>query len=159
MNEPLGRPRLALMVGLPRSGKSTYARALQETGWVRIEPDAFRKALHGGPFWSPAEGIVWAAAELAVRALLLAGHAVVVDATNTTRHRRSGWLRIARDLGVPVEAFVVGTELAECLERNIVSGARHRVPEEVMERMNDRWEPVEEPGVAVRNIADEKRKG
>ncbi len=34
--------RLALMVGLPRSGKSTYARVLQETGWVRIEPDAFR---------------------------------------------------------------------------------------------------------------------
>jgi len=138
------------MVGLPRSGKSTYARALQEVGYVRIEPDAFRMALHGHAFHSPAEGIVWATAELAVRALLIAGHAVVIDATNTTRHRRSGWLRIARDLGVPVEAFVVDTPLAECLERNL--SCRHRVPVEVMERMDRRFEPVDPEGVSVRRI-------
>lgn len=131
--------RLALMVGLPLSGKSTYARALQETGWVRVEPDAFRLALHGHAFHSPAEGIVWAAAELAVRALLIGGHAVVIDAINATRHRRAGWLRIARDLGVPAEAFVMDTPLPECLERN--EGRRHRVPVEVMERMGRQFEP------------------
>jgi hypothetical protein len=49
-----------------------------------------RAACHA--FHSPAEGIVWAVAELAVRALLVSGHAVVIDATNTTR--RAGWLRI-----------------------------------------------------------------
>ncbi|CAA9472311.1 MAG: GH25, partial [uncultured Rubrobacteraceae bacterium] len=81
-------------------------RGLQRVGWTRIEPDAFRKALHGGAFFSPAEPIVWASAELAVRALLLGGHAVLVDATNTTRRRRAGWIRIARDVGAPVEAFV-----------------------------------------------------
>ncbi len=138
------------MCGLPRSGKSTYARALQETGWVRIEPDAFRTALHGHAFYSPAEGIVWASAELAVRALLIGGHAVVIDATNTTCHRRSGWLRIARDLGAPTEAFVMDTPLEECLERNVTR--RHQVPIEVMERMAERWEPVTEEGVVVRNI-------
>ena len=133
-------PRLALMVGLPRSGKSTYARALQEVGWVRIEPDAFRKALHGGAFFSPAEPIVWASAELAVRALLLGGHAVLVDATNTTRRRRSGWIRIARDVGAPVEAFVMTTTAEECRRRNL--SRRHRVPEEVMDRMARQWEPI-----------------
>lgn len=140
------------MVGLPRSGKSTYARALQEAGYVRIEPDAFRLALHGHAFHSAAEGIVWAAAELAVRALLVSGHAVVIDATNTTRHRRSGWLRIARDLSVPAEAFVVGTPLSECLERNL--SCRYRVPPEVMERMDRRFEPpdAEVEGVAVRHV-------
>lgn len=147
-----GGPRLALMVGLPRSGKSTYARALQETGWVRVEPDAFRLALHGNAFHPPAEGIVWAAAELAVRALLVSGHAVVIDATNTTRHRRSGWLRIARDLSVPAEAFVMDTPLRECLERN--EWRRHRVPPDVMERMARQWEPpdAELEGVAVRHV-------
>ena len=128
------------MVGLPRSGKSTYARALQETGWVRVEPDAFRVALHGHAYVSAAEGIVWAAAELAVRALLVSGHAVVIDATNTTRHRRAGWLRISRDLSVPAEAFVMDTPLEECLERN--ETRRHRVPVEVMRRMSRQWEPV-----------------
>ena len=140
------------MVGLPRSGKSTYARALQEAGWVRVEPDAFRRALHGQPFHGPAEGIVWAAAELAVRALLLSGHAVVVDATNTTRHRRSGWLRIAREASVPAEAFVADAPLSECLERN--RGCRHQVPEEVMRRMARQWEPpdAEAEGVAVQIV-------
>ena len=33
--------RLALMVGLPRSGKSTYAKALQENGWTRISYPPF----------------------------------------------------------------------------------------------------------------------
>lgn len=145
------------MVGLPGSGKSTYARALQEVGFTRIEPDAFRKALHGGAFHSPAEPIVWATAELAVRALLVSGHAVVIDATNTTRHRRSGWLKIARDLGVPVEAFVMDTPLSECLERN--EGRRHRVPPEVMERMAGRFEEVTEEEIpTIRKIGNGARK-
>ena len=95
---------------------------------------------------------MWAATELAVRALLIGGHAVVIDATNTTRHRRSGWLRIARDLAVPVEAFVLGTPLEECLDRN--RACRHVVPEEVMERMARRFEPPdpEMEGVAVRHV-------
>lgn len=119
---------------------------------MRVEPDAFRLALHGHAFHSPAEGIVWAAAELAVRALLVSGHAVVIDATNTTRHRRSGWLKIARDLSVPAEAFVVGTPLSECLERN--EERRHRVPVEVMERMARRFEPpdAELEGLVVRHV-------
>jgi predicted kinase len=35
MTPPHGA-RLALMCGLPRSGKSTYARGLQEAGYVRL---------------------------------------------------------------------------------------------------------------------------
>ena len=120
---------------------------------MRVEPDAFRLALHGHAFHSPAEGIVWAAAELAVRALLVSGHAVVIDATNTTRHRRSGWLRIARDLSVPAEAFVVDTPLGECLERN--RARRHVVPEDVMERMARQWEsPTPEEIPTIRKIGN-----
>jgi len=83
----------------------------------------------------------------------------MIDATNTTRHRRSGWLRIARDLDVPAEAFVVDTPLPECLERNL--SRRHRVPEDVMERMDRRFEPVdgESEGVAVRSVKASTGKG
>ena len=143
--------RLALMVGLPRSGKSTYARALQENGWTRLCPEGFRLALHGKAHHGPAEQIVWASIDLAARALLLGGHAVVVDATNTTRRRRAGWLRIARDLGVPVEAFVMAAGLEECLRRN--AGSARPVPPEVMDRMAEAWEPVsEDEGVTVRTV-------
>ena len=75
--------RLAIMCGLPKSGKTTHARGLQEAGWVRACPDDVRRALHGRGHHPPAEPLVWANAELTVSALLLGGHSVVVDATNT----------------------------------------------------------------------------
>ncbi len=97
--------RLAIMCGLPKSGKTTYAGGLQEAGWVRAYPDDVRYALHGRGPHPPAEPLVWANAELTVRALLLGGHSVVVDATNTTGRRRTPWLGIARDHEAPIEAF------------------------------------------------------
>ena len=139
--------RLAIMCGLPKSGKTTYARGLQEAGWVRVCPDDIRSTLHGREHHPPAEPLVWANAELTVRALLLGGHAVVVDATNTTKRRRAPWLRIARDHGVPFEAFVLETPAAECHERNYASD--DPVPSEVIDRMNEQWEPITEEGIAV----------
>ena len=141
------------MVGLPRSGKSTYARALQAHGWVRVSPDDFRLALHGRAFHAPAEPTVWASAELAVRALLIGGHRVVVDATNATRRRRAPWIAMARALGVPVEAFVLPTSAEECHRRN--EAGERPVPPEVVDRMAGAWEAVTEEGVAVRNMTDE----
>jgi len=148
-------PPLAIMCGLPKSGKTTYARGLQEAGWVRVCPDDVRRALHGRAHNPPAEPLVWANAELAVRALLLGGHSVVVDATNTTRRRRAPWGAIARDHGVPIEAFVLETPKAERHERNRASA--DPVPAGVIDRMGERWEPVTEEGIAVRDIGSEGR--
>jgi predicted kinase len=142
--------RLAIMCGLPKSGKTTYARGLQKAGWVRVCPDDIRRALHGRGHHEPAEPIVWANAELAVRALLLGGHAVVVDATHVTRERRAPWIRVARDLGVQIEAFVLETPPEVCHERNRASD--DPVPEEVIDRMAGRREPVEEEGLVARVI-------
>lgn len=147
--------RLAIMCGLPKSGKTTYARSLQEAGWVRVCPDDVRRALHGRGHYSPAEPLVWANVELTVRALLLGGHSVVVDATNTTRRRRAAWIRITEDHEVPIEAFVLGTPAAECHERNRAS--EDPVPAEVIDRMNEQWEPVTEKGIVVRAIDGEER--
>lgn len=148
-----GQARLAIMCGLPRSGKSTYARELQEAGWVRVCPDDIRRALHGRGHYRPAEPLVWANTQLSVRALLLGEHAVVVDATNTTKERRAPWLAIAREMEVPLVAFVLETPVEVCHERNRASD--EPVPPEVIDRMAERWEPVTEEGVAVRIIEAE----
>ena len=148
---PVG-PRLAIMCGLPRSGKTTYARSLQEAGWVRVCPDEIRRALHGRGHHPPAEPLVWANAELAVRSLLLGGHAVVVDATNPTKLRRAPWLEIAREMGMPLEAFVLETSVEACHERNRTS--EEPVPPEVIDRMHEQWEPVTEEGISVRAVSD-----
>ena len=83
------RKTLIAMVGLPRSGKSTWAK---KAGHPIVSPDAIRLALHGQRFISEAEPFVWAIAKAMVRALFLAGHsAVILDATNNTRKRRDEW--------------------------------------------------------------------
>src|SRR3990172_6127427 len=77
---------LIAMVGLPRSGKSTWSRA---QSWPIVNPDAIRLAIHGERFNAQAEPFVWLVCKTMVRALFLAGHNVVIlDATNTTRKRR-----------------------------------------------------------------------
>ena len=81
---------LILTVGLPRSGKTTWAK---RTGFPIVCPDSIRLALHGQTFLVLAEPIVWAIAKVMVRALFLSGAlSVVLDATNATKARRDEWL-------------------------------------------------------------------
>jgi len=80
---------LIVMVGFPRSGKTTWAR---EQKVPIVNPDSIRLAIHGKPFIGLAEPLVWATAKIMVRALFLAGHnCVILDATNVTRQRRDDW--------------------------------------------------------------------
>ena len=84
-----GKRTLICTVGLPRSGKSTWART---TPHPIVNPDSIRLALHGQPFYADAEPMVWAVAKLMVKALFGAGHeTVILDATNTSRSRRDVW--------------------------------------------------------------------
>lgn len=77
----------------------------------------------------------------------------MVDATNATRRRRAPWLGLAQALEVPIEAFVLGTPAETCHERNRASA--ESVPSEVTDRMAERWDPVEEQGIATRTVDGE----
>jgi predicted kinase len=80
---------LYLPVGLPQSGKSTWAR---QQGVPIVNPDSIRLAIHGQPFFAPAEPLVWATAKIMVRSLFTAGHNnVILDATSVTKSRRDQW--------------------------------------------------------------------
>ena len=81
--------KLLMLIGLPRSGKSTWARS---EGHPVVNPDSIRLALHGQAFSPAAEPLVWAIARYMVHSLFLAGHKyVILDATNTTKARRDVW--------------------------------------------------------------------
>ncbi len=76
-------------VGLPRCGKSMWARGL---GVPIVCPDAIRRALTGRRWYTPIEHQVWATARTMVRALFWAGHKVVIlDATNWSRRTRDNF--------------------------------------------------------------------
>lgn len=81
---------LILTVGLPFSGKTTWAMV---QGVPVVSPDAIRSSLHGRPFYADAEPIVWATAKLMVRSLFRAGHGIVIlDACSVSPVRRKEWL-------------------------------------------------------------------
>jgi predicted kinase len=128
--------RLVMTVGLPRSGKSTWAR---QVGSPIVNPDAIRLSLHGASWRAEAEPMVWAVAKLMVAALFEAGHdQVILDATNTTRARRDDWEdkrwhRIYMPFDTPKEV---------CAERAIATGKPDLLP--VIERMAAAFEPVQE---------------
>lgn len=126
--------RLVVMVGLPRSGKTTRARQM---GYPIVNPDSIRLAMHGQRFAALAEPLVWAIAKIMVRGLFLAGHDMVtVDATNTTRKRRDEWK--SRDW---VRIFDVITTPAEtCRERARAEGDTEILP--VIDRMESEAQSI-----------------
>lgn len=129
-------PMLILTVGLPRSGKTTWARS---TGLPIVNPDSIRLALHGQRFQLEAEPMVWAMARYMVRALFLAGHhTVILDATNTTEKRRAEWF----DANWQVRFQVIPTTKNECLARAMGEDDHYIVP--VIERMAAQFQPITE---------------
>jgi predicted kinase len=127
---------LILTVGLPRSGKSTWAKKM---GYVMVNPDAVRKVLHGREFISESETMVWAITHYMVRALFEAGHnTVVLDATNTTRKRRDPWK--SPDWVRKYQVF--GVSAMECIGRAKRTQRSDLIP--IIEGMAGKYEPVEE---------------
>lgn len=136
------RKLLIATVGLPRSGKSTWARGL---GFPIVNRDSIRLALHGERFIKLAEEMVATIALCMVRALFLAGHDhVVVDETNTTRKRRDFW-KTAMD-GTPLAittAFKhIDTSHAVCKQR--ARNENDLEIEPIIDRMAAQFEPLME---------------
>jgi predicted kinase len=122
---------LILTIGLPRSGKTTWARS---SGEPMVNPDSIRIALHGRRFWEPAELFVWATAYTMVEALFRAGHGrVIVDACNVTLKRRDPWMR---KYECDFRVFLTRPEV--CIERAVDAGDTEIVP--VIERMAEEWD-------------------
>jgi len=127
--------RLILTVGLPRSGKTTWAR---EQGLPIVNPDSIRLALHGQRFATNAEPFVWASAKLMVRALFLAGHdLVILDATNVSVKRRTEWFNPA-EWACYFKVF--DTPAQVCRERASVEGDEAIVS--VIDRMAKEFQPL-----------------
>ena len=121
--------KLILTVGLPRSGKSTWAR---KQGHPIVNPDSIRLALYGQPFIEEAEPMVWTIAKYMVRALFYAGHSkIVLDATNITKERRTFW----RDDNRNIRIHTVSTPKDICIERAIKDRRGDLIP--IIERMDE----------------------
>jgi len=130
---------LIVMMGLPRSGKTTWARK-QDVPIVC--PDSIRLALPGARFLTLAEPFVWAIAKVMVRALFLAGHdRVIVDGCHVKRKYRDEWVNDG-DIGLLWETWVkwIDTDQQTCLCRAEQEGDTEIMP--IIDKMAEEFEGI-----------------
>ncbi|MCK5611408.1 hypothetical protein KAR91_56580 [Candidatus Pacearchaeota archaeon] len=132
---------LILMMGLPRSGKTTLAKKIStDCGTAPIvNPDSVRLCLHGDRYIQSAEKFIWAIVDIMIRSLFMAGHKyVIVDGCHNTKKRRLEWAYGDwRILYAPVD-----TSREICLKRARDVDDQRIIPH--IERMADNHEPLDE---------------
>jgi predicted kinase len=110
-----------MMVGLPASGKSTYAKNFNLYGgdFVTISSDAIRKELFGDESVQKDNGRVFGEVFKRVKSNLLKGNNVIVDATFINRKSRKGLLEMVSKIAdVSKEAIVMTTPYHVCIARD-----------------------------------------
>jgi predicted kinase len=123
-----------MMVGLPRSGKSTLATQM---GYPIVSADAIRRALGTYPFIPAAEPWVWQIARTMVESLFHAGHQnVILDSCSQTRKRRDEWV----SKNWKRKFIVIDTPKEICIGRALATDQEYLIP--TIERMAMQYEGV-----------------
>lgn len=116
--------KVLILRGLPASGKTTYARTLEEKGWVRVEKDEIRKdarLFKGGEYSHKRgdESIVLKERNRMIRDALGKGINVVSSDTNLNPKHITGISSIAREFAASVETKdFLDVPIAELIERD-----------------------------------------
>lgn len=127
--EPVARPVLVVVVGLPGSGKSHFSRLLsQRIPLAVLETDALRKALFPRPTYSARESArLFRAVHLLIEDLLRRGVPVLLDATNLQEGHREYLYHIAEKEGarlIIVKVFAPEEVVRERLARRSAQAQR-----------------------------------
>ncbi len=118
------KQKVLILRGLPASGKTSYAKALEEKGWVRVEKDEIRKIgklFKGGEYNHKRgdEGIVLKERNRLIRTALESHKNVVSSDTNLNPKHVTSIAAIAREFSAKIEQKdFLDVPLAELIERD-----------------------------------------
>ena len=129
-------PKLYMLIGLPSSGKSTWAKTLIQKEPHSIDwhsSDAIREELYGSEEVQDNPNIVFGLMLKRTRESLLAGHSVIYDATNINCKKRRSFLKQISNIDCYKIAKVFATSYDKCIKRN--NERSRKVPNNVIERM------------------------
>lgn len=132
-------PKMIMLVGLPGSGKSTWAK--QRSNQLHYEifsSDAVRKELYGNESDQRDPQKVFQILHKRIRDALLEGTDCIYDATNLSSKTRRNFLQYISDVECFKMAYVIWSDFNMCLVRN--KKRERKVPEDVIKRMLMRFE-------------------
>lgn len=129
--------QIVLLIGLPGSGKSTYAGRL---GTSVLSSDAVRLLLADDERDQTIHARVFGTIRYLLRQRLAIHRPVTyIDATHLIRAERQPYFEIAREHGCGVEAVYFNVPLEICRERN--RQRTRQVPDDVLMAMAEKLEP------------------
>lgn len=132
-----------MLVGLPGSGKSFYAKELKKTYGEDvtniIESDSYREKFYGDPTIQGDNNKLFEVIHSDVLKKLAEGTNVIFDATNISRKHRVALIQKLPN-NVVKECIIIATSYPRCLERN--ERRERKVPKEVIDRM---WKSFQVP--------------
>lgn len=142
---PVHRPKLLALVGLPASGKTTYAKTLVAKGWVRVNKDDMRAMLHDSKFSKDNEAFVLKLRDDVIVRALTQGKNVVVDDTNLDAKHAIRFQGIAQTFEADFDYKFFDVSVQECIRRNKLRDKP--VPEKVIYNMYERY--LKEPPAVI----------
>lgn len=124
---------LIYLVGLPGSGKSTYANKLKEKGYKVFSSDSIRKELYGDESIQGDGNKVFNILHKRISENLKNNVNCIYDSTGISSKRRMSFLNSISNIKCTKICILFATPYEICLERN--SKRDRKVPEDVIRRM------------------------
>ena len=125
--------KLVYLVGLPASGKSTYAKEMEDKGYIVHSSDSIRKELYGDENEQGKKEDVFSILHRRISDDLKSGKDCVYDSTGISSKRRMAFLNNISHIKCDKICVLFATPYEICLKRN--QERDRKVPEEVIKKM------------------------
>lgn len=131
--------KVEMLVGIPGSGKSTYAKQLiskDPSNYVRINNDDLRAMMNGSVWSQDYEKMITDARNYLIRDALKRGKNVIIDNLNLNRRHFDDVCKIAKSVNSDIQVFEKAfyIEFEEAVARNAARTGAARVPDDVMKK-------------------------
>lgn len=137
--------KLTLLIGIPGSGKTTYANKNKKENEIILSSDTIRQELFGNESSQQDNELVFNTLYSKAREYLQKGTDVIIDATNINSYYRHQTLKHFKDLNIQKVAIVFDTPIKTCIQRD--KKRNRTVGLAVIEKMISRYQvPTEQEG-------------